>query len=145
AVLPDVAALVGSQRFQPEGREQLLLDGANHRLALLRVEQRERKREREELVRAERRISYDVVEMSALRVPERLLEGGADAVRIRRVHGRSLRIAQLATPERHQAERVVPEGIDLDGLAVPRRDHAVADARVHPGELDAWGTRGEQS
>ena len=43
----------------------------------------------------------------------------------------------LAYPALEQAQRVVPERIDLHGLAAPRRHHPVADLGVHPGELIA--------
>ena len=34
----------------------------------------------------------------------------------------------------HRRERVVPEGVDLDGLARAERDRHAADPGVHPGE-----------
>ena len=44
--------------------------------------------------------------------------------------------------EQHQ--RVVPEGVDLDGLAAPRRHHPAVDEGVHPRELDARRALREQ-
>src|ERR1043165_5709565 len=37
----------------------------------------------------------------------------------------------------HRAQGVVPERLNLDGLAAPRRDDVVADLRVHPRQLHA--------
>ena len=47
-------------------------------------------------------------------------------------------------PVGEQAQRVVPERVDLDRLAAPRRDDPVADLGVHPGQLIAgrpWRSR----
>ena len=44
----------------------------------------------------------------------------------------------------HHAEGVVPQGVDLDGLAVARRDGLVAELHVHPGELRVRVAAGEQ-
>src|SRR6516165_7254316 len=46
---------------------------------------------------------------------------------------------------KHGAERVVPEGVDLDRLAHPRRHDPVADLRVHPSQLDAGLARPHQA
>ena len=42
------------------------------------------------------------------------------------------------------AQRVEPEGLHLDRFADARRDHAVADLRVHPGELHPGHAGGEE-
>src|SRR3989454_9391011 len=39
---------------------------------------------------------------------------------------------------------ILPERVDFHRLPVPGRDHAVADARVHPGQLHAGSARGQQ-
>ena len=44
----------------------------------------------------------------------------------------------------HDAQGVVLQRLDLDGLAVPRRDHPIADFDVHPGQLHARFAGGEQ-
>ena len=43
----------------------------------------------------------------------------------------------------HGAERVVPERLNLDGFAMPRRDHPIADLGVHPSELHS-GLAGQE-
>src|SRR5262249_26540075 len=35
----------------------------------------------------------------------------------------------------HQAQRVVPKGVDLDSFAAPRCDDQIAHLCVHPGQL----------
>src|SRR5262249_31399640 len=44
-------------------------------------------------------------------------------------------ITTLVHPFLHQAQGVVPEGVDLDGFAAPRCDDQIADLRIHPGQL----------
>src|SRR5207244_1469497 len=39
---------------------------------------------------------------------------------------------------RHYPQCVIPERLDLNGLARSRRDHLFADLSVHPGQLDTW-------
>ena len=50
-----------------------------------------------------------------------------------------------AAPALHQPQRVVPERVDLDRLAAPRRHDPVADLGVHPGELIALGALAQQA
>ena len=49
------------------------------------------------------------------------------------------------TPVGEQAQRVVPERVDLDGLAAPRRHDPVADLGVHPGQLKARSALPQQA
>src|SRR5262249_51347421 len=52
----------------------------------------------------------------------------------------SFRIASLALhPLLHQAQRVVPQSIDLDRFPTPWGDHQVADFCIHPGQLVSRG------
>jgi hypothetical protein len=44
----------------------------------------------------------------------------------------------------HDAQGIVPQCLDLDGLAVPRRDHPIADFDIYPGQLHARFAGGEQ-
>ena len=44
-----------------------------------------------------------------------------------------------------QSQRVEPERLHLHRLADARRDHPVADLRVHPGQLHAGHAAGEQA
>ena len=65
------------------------------------------------------------------------------------MRGRARRAAgvvpALAHPALEQAERVVPERVDLDRLAAPRRHHPAVALGVHPGELVALGALAEQA
>src|SRR5262249_59621878 len=45
--------------------------------------------------------------------------------------------AEPAGEAAHRAQRVVPEGVDLDRLPDPRGHDPVPDPGVHPSELDA--------
>ena len=86
----------------------------------------------------------DVVEVAAGRVPEPLVERLADAGgAIDRTRG--LPIVHFAGPLLHQAQRVVPERVDLDRLAAARRHDPVVDLRVHPGELITRGALAQQT
>ena len=79
----------------------------------------------------------DVVEVAAFVVPEARVERFARARR-RLVDLRRHRVAFLAQPVGKQHQRVVPERIDLDGLASPRRHDPAIHLRVHPRQLDAF-------
>ena len=79
----------------------------------------------------------DVEQIAALGEPEALVE--RLLARDRRAPARSSwsSVAELADPPVQQAQRVVPERVDLHGLAAPRRHDPVVDLRVHPRELIA--------
>src|SRR5262245_24106278 len=64
---------------------------------------------------------------------------GEGAIRRRR------RIATCLQGLCEAAERVIPEGVDLDRLANARRDYPIADLRIHPGELDAGFARAQEA
>jgi hypothetical protein len=53
--------------------------------------------------------------------------------------------AELLRPRLQQAERVVPQGVELHRLAAARRDHPVADLGVHPRQLVPLFTLREQA
>ena len=86
----------------------------------------------------------DVVQAPRRRVPEPRVERAAAACRFRP------QIVALGgepgpiEPAGEQHQRVVPERVDLDGLAAPRRHHPAVDEGVHPGELDAGRALREQ-
>ena len=58
---------------------------------------------------------------------------------------RRCRARRYSVPVGEQAQRVVPQRVDLDGFAAPRRDDPVADLRVHPGELKARSALAQQA
>jgi hypothetical protein len=53
--------------------------------------------------------------------------------------------ADAAVPIGEQAERVVPECIDLNGFAAPRRDYPIANLGVHPRELESGCALAQQA
>src|SRR3984893_14002226 len=94
--------------------------------------------DRKNLVRSESNVVTvlaidDVVEIAACRVPKSAIEGIARLVRMGCEHV-CFRVPRFAQPIRQQAERIVPEGVDLDRLAAARGHHPIADFRIHPGE-----------
>src|SRR4029079_5117616 len=76
----------------------------------------------------------DVVQVAAVRIPEARVERGAGPGRMTgqgeaaaATPGQSepVAAAMLARPALEQTERVVPQRVDLDRLAAPRRDDPV--------------------
>ena len=55
------------------------------------------------------------------------------------------RLLQLAGKARHDAQGVVPQGVDLDRFAAARCHHPLAHPGVHPGELDTRLTGAQQA
>src|SRR5690606_5251400 len=53
--------------------------------------------------------------------------------------------AKVAGQRRHDAQRVIPEGVYLDRLADAWGHHPAADFRIHPGELQPFFARVEQA
>src|SRR4029453_11427872 len=74
---------------------------------------------------------------AGLLAPEAAVEGLACAIGALAHLGGAHRVAALGEPALHQAQRVVPEGVDLDRLAAPGCHPPVARLGVHPGELIA--------
>src|SRR5712691_6562444 len=56
-----------------------------------------------------------------------------------------LLLAHFAQPAGEQFERIVPEGVNLDGLPPARGDDPVIHLRVHPGKLVAFLALAKQS
>src|SRR4029077_3831638 len=76
----------------------------------------------------------DVVEIRPRLVPEAAVERRAHAFRLRlQQTGRGIAVLG-AHPALEQADRIVEERVDLDGLAAPRRHDPVAVLGVHPRE-----------
>src|SRR5207244_1141806 len=78
----------------------------------------------------------NVGEVSEITVPEALEK--RDAASFERAAPRRLE-------PRCRVEYVQPERLDFDRLSDPWRDHAIADARIHPRELHARNTSGQQT
>ena len=80
----------------------------------------------------------DVVQVSALVVPEARIERLAGAGSALLYLNREGVVAFFPQPPGQQRQRVVPERVDLHRLAAPRRDDPVVHLRIHPGELVAF-------
>src|ERR1043165_4664247 len=143
----------GRERAQADGRQKLRARDFEHRLPARLVEHGMFEREREELVGTARGVFLavllpaldNVVEVAALRVPEALVEGAPAPFGVPGKLARALLVAGLARPVFEQTERVVPECVDLDGLAAPRRDDPAVALRIHPGQLITFRALHEQA
>src|SRR5271169_6777374 len=104
--------------------------------------------DRKDLVRPESSIVAvlaidDIVQIAARRMPKAAIEGIARLVRIG-CEFLGFGVLCFTQPIRQQAERVVPERVDLDRLAAARGHHPIADFRIHPGERVTLRTLGEE-
>ncbi len=81
------------------------------------------------------RAVHNVVEVTALCVPESGVEGVTGLIGMTGDPSRFVFPIRLVKPVFENAKRVVPERVDLDRFSAPRRDHPAVDLRVHPGEL----------
>ena len=143
-----IPGVVWTQRPQPEWRQQLGCNPVERRPRTIALDQGIHESERDHLVGAQAgivaigRIDH-VIAVAALPIPEPRLRR---FVRLRRhLPVASRRSHGPLAPVTRQPQRVVPEGVDLDGLAASRRDNPVPHARIHPGERVALLAAGEQS
>src|SRR5690349_5268100 len=139
-----IARVPGRQASQAERSEQLALDHLYDPPLPLRWEHAVMQADREDLVRPYRGIAMftvdHVVQTAGLRVPELSVEAVFRVLgKLVQKHLRS-RVAELVRKIAQNAERVVPERLNLDGFARPGSNNPVADLSVHPGELDAGFT-----
>src|SRR5262245_31642484 len=86
----------------------------------------------------------DVVETAGLGIPEALVERVPASLGVRVELTGGLPVTGGPRPLREEAQRVVPERVDLDGLAAPWRDDPPVAFRVHPRELIALGALDEE-
>ena len=121
-VAGDVPRVVGRQRPQPVRREQGTADDVDRVVLLGRRQRRVRQRDGENLVGPQALVAVVVAR------PARDAVGEAPAVGQHERLAKRLRHARLA----EQAQGVVPQGVDLDGLARPRRGGLAGDVALHP-------------
>src|SRR5262245_42029057 len=138
------------ERTQSVWRQQLIVHYINNGLPSLRIKYRMRQRDREQLIRPNRGIVtvfavHDIEQRAAALVPEACVERFANLVGASTVAFGAFFITALAAPFFHQAQSVIPEGIDLNCFAAPRCDDQIADLRVHPCQLISLGALNKQS
>src|SRR5512143_2623445 len=78
-----------------------------------------------------------VVQTASVRIPELSVEAIFCVLGKLAKKCLGSRVAKLMREIAENTQRVVPERLNLDGLARPGSHHAVADFGVHPRELDA--------
>ena len=147
AVVALIVGMIGRQAPEPVGREKVASTGVHDLSLPIERERTLRERDGEDLIGAQRVVVprgrvENVVAMAGALAPEPI-ESGLDAIGngVPRTGG----LADVPGEACHRAQRVVPEGVDLDRLARARRDDPVAHFRVHPGELHAGLAGHEQS
>src|SRR5579883_3402036 len=141
--LSPVGGIERRERAQAIRREQLLGNTVQHCRLSLFAQNGVAQRDREQLIGAYTPIISpwtinDIVERLTLLVPETRVEAGAAEVGLFRVLAREMvdaaTLVELLRPLAHEGERVVPEGIYLDGLAGARSDRRAVSDGVHPGQ-----------
>src|SRR2546430_6158920 len=129
----------GAEAPEAAGREEVPGAGVDDPPLTIRRERARRERDGEDLVRTERgvggsRAVEDVVAIAGRLVPE-ATEPCAHPGQVRLPRADGAALARGEAP--HRRDRVVPERVDLDGLARAERDRRGADPGVHPGERTA--------
>src|SRR6476620_8426728 len=120
----------------------------HHRLPSFLTENRKAQVKREDLVGAQAAIvasfsANDIVEVPPGREPVALMKGSLRLLRHLKPSIRSF--THLLSPQGHQAERVVPQGLHLYRLSPARRHDPVLYLGIHPRQLITRGAGLEQS
>src|SRR2546425_702521 len=137
-----VIRMAWGKRAQPYRGEEVLAYHGDDPLPACLVEDRMAQREGEHLVRAAGgiltlRAVDDIVQVSTFGVPEPGVEGRPCLLCVLGQVACGLVSLLLAHPLCEQAQGVIPEGVDLHGLATSWRHHPIAYFGVHPGQLEA--------
>src|SRR6516164_8010927 len=148
AIMPVVVGVLRIETAQTMWSQEPSGADVDNRFLLLGVQRRLRKRNRENLVRPERRIGAHagaidhVITVTGRGVPE-----FGEAL----LHHSRHFCKRLCQPSCHWREtcerlkRVVPKRIDFDWLASSRRDFTAVHTRIHPSQLHASLTSVEQT
>ena len=135
-VFADVAGVARGESAEAVVSKEIAFDDAEDGEREVRGQDRIRQADGEDLIRTDGGVgsvgSESVAKAIRGGIPELGAEVGDGAVARFGVFG-------------EQGESVDPEGVDLDGFAVARRDGPIADTGVHPGELRAGVAGGEQA
>src|SRR5258705_1409828 len=146
--LPDAAFIAGTvprivrrEASQPERRQKLALDNIHDSAGPVVREHRVSQADGENLVwpnGAVFLITIDDVEQAArLLVPELSVEALERTTSKLPVESLCRIIPESAREIFHRAESVVPQRLNLDGFATPRRDDPISDLGVHPRQLNS--------
>ena len=131
--------IIGRERAQAEGREELSPRNSHDPLRLLRLENREGQGRREQLVgthgivRAAVLLTAPYVAQGAVREQEAFPEDRPHGGKVLRAAG--IGILPLQGDVVGQGQSIVPQGFDFHRIAVARRDGPAVNLHVHPGEL----------
>src|SRR5260370_5359417 len=140
SVVAAVAGIIRAERAQPEAAQQFTPDGVEDARGGGAPDQRIGQRDGEDLIRAQVEFVSgwyvdDVRQIAQLSSEKALEKTLANTLPLCLV-GRSV-FAAFVNERRQATQDVVPERLDLDRLADPRRDDPVTHFGVHPGELNA--------
>ncbi len=86
-----------------------------------------------------------VVKTAGLGVPELRVEAPARLISELAQKCLQPRIAELMSKIAEDSQRVVPERLNFDRFPRSRRYHPIADLGIHPRQLNAWLSAGQQS
>ena len=145
AVVGRIAGRAGSQRAEAKGSEEVLLNRCQHVAGLLAFEQGEgQTAQGENLVGSQAAVHSTgtafhinhIMEHASCFIPETLLKRGLCPV---------CQQLPVGVENRSNDECVDPQRLNLDRFAHARRYHPIADLGIHPGELHAWLTAGNEA
>src|SRR5437016_2794105 len=145
-----IAAVLWRESPQPYRREQMVLHDPENLPGLLFGHQVVVEDDRVDLIGTNRCIvpfgSVDhVVETSACFVPELRAEGRHGLLPIFSTTHRISRLAELSGETLSDFQRPRPQRLNLDRISMTWRDNPVIDFSMHPRELHAWYTSGDET
>src|SRR5882672_4122490 len=122
---------------QPIERQQILLNFVDYALRAVGRQHAVRQADGKDLIRTDRWIGrpvvHNVIETRVLFIPEKPVETLARNGCHPAIAFLFALVSKPAGEILHDAERIVPERLNLDWLPASRRHHPVADFGVHPG------------
>ena len=136
-----IGGVARTQRAQAKRCPQLTQADIDDRAALRRGQQWVTEGNGKDLIRTQAGVILsigrvdDVVEIAAGCIPETPIELLGVGIRAVAVVTRHCRFVETLSEAGHDAQRMLPQRIDLDRLADARRDDLGADLGVHPGQL----------
>src|SRR5712692_532997 len=133
---PAVLRVVWRQAAQAVWGEQIAFDRGNDALSACIRKHGVGKTDRENLIGAHRTVALsavnDIVETASRLMPEHPIKTRMGMGGHRTVPLLMSRITKRLREVFHDAQGVVPQGLDFNGLAVSRRYHPIAHPGIHP-------------